>query len=65
MSSRSLIVLGVVATVLVLVFSSLSVGFGSNNYLFQDGSIKANPGRPRATLQPRRSRQSQSKDESP
>ena len=38
MSSRSLIVLGVVATFLVLVFASLSVGFGSNNYLFHNGS---------------------------
>lgn len=38
MSSKSIIVLGVIATFSILFVVALSMGYGSNNYLFQDGS---------------------------
>lgn len=38
MSSKSIIVLGIIATFSILFVVALSMGYGSNNYLFQDGS---------------------------
>lgn len=38
MNSKTIILLGIIATFSLLFFVAISVGFGSNNYLFQDGS---------------------------
>jgi len=38
MSSRSIIIFGMIATFSILIVVAISSGYGQNNYLFQDGS---------------------------